>query len=332
MTVRHYTAVVLLPLAIAAGCNERAPAAPTQAPSPSAAQSATVEMTGVVRGDDGVPIVGATVRVNTLTGTWYSQVSATTNAQGAYTLPISGLSGLMPGPPGTQNAIAFAYVSADGCVVPPACGYEPDYRYVLSATPLVQDFRLHRISTITAGESTVLTVEPHVTICVNNVQDMHPWPTEFVCRTVRIVAPADGVMTVEANPVDAGTAAPGLEVETGGGDGPCCFERLANPTSLPVAKGTVVKASVEVPWGTSGNHATFPIGNPSERYDYGPYDVMERVDADRMLIIRGTVTAGLSATGIQGTLSGGIVLASHDMFRIHASCYGTEHGFEMVRR
>jgi hypothetical protein len=123
----------------------------------------------------------------------------------------------MTGPPGTQTAVAFAYVSTEPCTTPatpPACGYEADYRYVLSATPLTQDFRLRRISGITAGESTVLTVEPHDTICVNNVQDMHPWPTEFICRTVRIVAPVDGVMTIEAIPANAGALLPDLEVET----------------------------------------------------------------------------------------------------------------------
>jgi hypothetical protein len=111
-------------------------------------------------------------------------------------------------------------------------------------------------------------------------------------------------------------------------DGPHLTVGLSGADFLVIGgRGDAFKGFID-----AGNHATFPIGNPSERYDYGPYDVMERVDADRMLIIRGTVTAGLSATGIQGTLSGGIVLASHDMFRIHASCYGTEHGFEMVRR
>jgi hypothetical protein len=84
----------------------------------------------------------------------------------------------------------------------------------------------------------------------------------------------------------------------------------------------------------AGNRVTFPIGNPSEFYDYGPYDLMERVADGRVLVVRGNVTAGLSATGIPGTLSGGILLATVDPYvlRVHASCYGTAHGFEMVRR
>ena len=275
MTIRHYVAVVLLPIAIGAACNGRPPTTPTRrgepvstgpvpvpAPAPPfGLPPATVEMTGVVRGDDGSPLVAAKVTVSALAssapGTWYSYASAATNALGAYTLRFSGVSGVLTGPAGTQTAVAFAYVSAEQCTTLatlPTCGYEPDYRYVLSATPLIQNFRLHRVSMITAGESTVLTVAPDDTICVNNVQDMHPWPNEFVCRTVRVVAPADGVMTLEAVPVDAGTAPPNLEVETVG-DIVCCSERIANPASLPVTKGTVVKASVEVPWGTAGNHS-----------------------------------------------------------------------------
>ena len=60
---------------------------------------------------------------------------------------------------------------------------------------------------------------------------------------------------------------------------------------------------------------------------------MERFDDGRVLIVRGTVTAGLSSTGISGTLSGGIVLATLEPnLHIHASCYGTAHRFELVRR
>ena len=84
----------------------------------------------------------------------------------------------------------------------------------------------------------------------------------------------------------------------------------------------------------AGNNVTFPIGNPAESYDYGPYDLMERSADGRVLIVRGTVTAGLSPTGISGTLSGGILLVSMKTYleKVHASCYGAGHAFEMVRR
>ena len=87
----------------------------------------------------------------------------------------------------------------------------------------------------------------------------------------------------------------------------------------------------------AGNRVTFVIGNPPDynRYTYGPWDLIERVDSGRVLIVGGSITAGLSSTGISGTLSGGILLASLEPSRtpqIHASCYGTAHRFELVRR
>ena len=83
----------------------------------------------------------------------------------------------------------------------------------------------------------------------------------------------------------------------------------------------------------AGNHLMFFIGDPSDYYNYGPYDVVERIDGASALIISGTVTARLSSSGISGTLSGGFSLSSLDPFpRIHEFCYWNSHRFEMVRR
>ena len=256
MTARRFAALVLLPIAIAAGCNGAAPMTPSEKAgsigTPGDLSSAS-EMTGVVRGEDGVPLDAATITLNFQVSSASGlrpDVSATTNAAGEYTLRFTPVSS-------SATPMALAYVRTAECTAPgePVCRHDPDYRYINSTKPLVQDFRLHRISTITAGQSTVLTVAHDDAICVNNVQDMHPWLEEFVCRTVRVVAPTDGVMTIEAVAVDAGSPFPGLEVETAGGDGVCCSERLGNPSSLLVTRGTVVKASVEVPLGTAGAHS-----------------------------------------------------------------------------
>lgn len=112
-------------------------------------------------------------------------------------------------------------------------------------------------------------------------------------------------------------------------DGPRLTARLSGADFLVTGgRGDAFNGFVD-----AGNHVTFPIGNPSENYDYGPYDLMERLADGGVLIVRGTVTAGLSSTGISGTLSGGILLVTLEPYlRVQASCYGAAHGFEMVRR
>jgi hypothetical protein len=167
------------------------------------------QLTGVVTADDGTPVSGAKIVVNFLVsavpGTHYSETSGMTNGLGVYTIDFTAVPGAMKGPGGTDDAVAFAFAETPGCLgpaAPSACAHEGDSRYILSTNQhAIQDFHLRRITRITAGGSTVLTIAPDDAICVNNVQDMHPWPSEFVCRTVRIVATGDGIMTVEAIPV-----------------------------------------------------------------------------------------------------------------------------------
>ena len=60
----------------------------------------------------------------------------------------------------------------------------------------------------------------------------------------------------------------------------------------------------------AGNRVTFAIGDPSDEYHYGPYDLVERIDDARALIVSGSVTAELSSTGISGTLSGAFLLSA----------------------
>ena len=43
----------------------------------------------------------------------------------------------------------------------------------------------------------------------------------------------------------------------------------------------------------AGNRLMFFIGDPSDYYNYGPYDLVERIDDVSALIISGTVTARL---------------------------------------
>ena len=88
-----------------------------------------------------------------------------------------------------------------------------------------------------------------------------------------------------------------------------------------------------------GNRVTFAIGDPIyyyEYYNFGHYDLVERMSNTSNLLISGKVTAGLSSRGISGTLNGAFMVTQAAVppatTRIQASCYGTAHRFEMVRR
>jgi hypothetical protein len=95
---------------------------------------------------------------------------------------------------------------------------------------------------------------PDDTLCVNNAQDTPGLGPDYVCRSVRIVAPSDGIMTVEALSTQGG-AHPPLELETVNVS-PCCSERIANPTSIQVTAGTEVVARVEIVSGSAGQSFT----------------------------------------------------------------------------
>ena len=68
--------------------------------------------------------------------------------------------------------------------------------------------RPFRQARITAGESAVLAVAPDDKVCASDA-----WPgRELICGTLRVVAPQDGTMTIEAVPGQSRLAAPTLEV------------------------------------------------------------------------------------------------------------------------
>ena len=89
------------------------------------------------------------------------------------------------------------------------------------------------------------------TLCVNNSQDSPGLGQDYVCRSVRIVAPTDGIMTLEALST-LGGAHPPLELEIVGGY-ICCS--LRNPTSIQVTAGTEVKVSVEMVLGSPASQS-----------------------------------------------------------------------------
>lgn len=172
------------------------------------------------------PIAGATVV--------FSQnhsPSATTDSAGNYSLI-----GLPAPPSGTAMVWATAL------------SYEDDLRYYRETS---QDFRLYPIERIPAGGSALVTVRPDDSLCWNNTHEPG-YGSDYVCRIVRI-EPTDGVMTVEAFPLDGGPRLP-LVVAASAGDR-LLVERSGNPVSVQVGGATEIKAFVEIDSDSSTTHS-----------------------------------------------------------------------------
>ena len=163
------------------------------------------------------PITGAVVSIN-------GRYRAITDSAGVYSL-----AGLLDAGSNTDTTRVFAE------------NYVDDYRYIRGT---IQNVRLYRIERIVAGKSTLVTIAPDDTLCVNNMQDSPGIGPDYVCRSAFIVAPSDGAVTVEAVSTHDG-AHPPLEVETRGVS-PCCSERIGNPTTIHATAGTTIVANVEM--------------------------------------------------------------------------------------
>jgi hypothetical protein len=208
------TALVVL-LFVAAGCGGGGPVTPTR---PSQSFSAT----GIVTDDQGAPVGGATVTIRHWLGGMISAPSVETDASGRYTI------GFTADTAGTTGMQAEIFDLA----------YERYLRSIMpTSSSLVENFRLHRVNRVTAGDSIVLSVTP-------DNGDCQGW-LNGPCGRVRVAVPADGNLRIEAVPTQAGAALPQLEV--------CCVagnERYGNPVTISVTAGT--EQSVEVGQASSG--------------------------------------------------------------------------------
>lgn len=144
---------------------------------------------------------------------------------------------------------AFAYV------VTSRPNYETDRRFVLgSATSVVQPIRLHASRLVTAGDSVSLMISSTDPV----YQELDTSPASdgtFLCRTVRVRAAADGVLSVTAVPAQPGFAPPLVEL-----DSPDESNLLAFGTgtvSKPVHAGDVVEVRVA---------ATIQAGAPTQSF------------------------------------------------------------------
>jgi hypothetical protein len=179
--VRHAAALVGA-IALVSACGPDGPTgtstgSPPTAPSTTApvppSRAAQITLTGrVTDSDSSDPIADAVVSIN-------GRYSARSDASGRYSVA---------GP--LDLSFDYTYVSAPG--------YESDYRFISGMLDGRQDFRLHPIDRIQAGESKAVTVAPDDSLCVNNVQDMPGVGPSFLCRSLRVLAPSSGVLTIES--------------------------------------------------------------------------------------------------------------------------------------
>jgi hypothetical protein len=210
-TVKRGCVVLLATLASTWACNDSKETATS--PSPSAGITLNGRVTDAATGG---PIAGAVVSIN-------GRYRGTTDNSGNFS--VAGL---------LDYGHDYTYVSAEN--------YVADFHYIRGR---IQNVHLHRIERIVAGESKLVTIAPDDTLCVNNVQDTPGLGPDYVCRSVLVVAPHDGAVTIEAVSTRDG-ARPPLEVETVGVS-PCCSERISNPTTIQVTAGTVIVVNVEMP-------------------------------------------------------------------------------------
>jgi hypothetical protein len=197
-------------------------------------QPAGIALTGrVADAVTGIPIAGATVSIN-------GRYRGTSDNSGQFSV-----AGLLD----SGNHSDYTYVSAEN--------YASDYRLIRGT---IQNVRLYRIERIVAGQSKVVTVAPDDTLCVNNAQD-EPGHQDHLCRSVYVMAPNDGAVTIEAVSTLDG-AHPQLEVEAVG-VAPCCSERIGNPTTITVAAGTSIVVNVEMPSSSTSSQSFLVTTSPA---------------------------------------------------------------------
>jgi hypothetical protein len=240
---------VVLLVTLASACSgSRSPTAPAATPSPTPAPIpapvpppiSTFHLTGVATDDDGNPVAGANITIQPYQTTRVPSVSVVTDGAGFYSVDFDAMRYF----PGGWVATSRAEKSA----------YELSTNYIYPATgtsqTALQNVHLYRIRRIAAGASLSLTVLPDDTFCGFN--------DEWRCRTVRIAAPTDGMMTVEVIPTESAAALTGLEmfvvVSMGSPPYRCC----SRTASLPVVAGTEVVANVLLEW-TARNSQSFTL-------------------------------------------------------------------------
>jgi hypothetical protein len=245
VTATRFAAALVTTCAL--GCGSPAPTAPTLAPSPFAPEAASTcsprltcevvsfQITGVATDDDGRPVPGANVTIAPWKfGPVAPRIFLATDAAGFYRAEFEAM----------RDAVGGV-----GNVVVEHSGYENNARYLGPAVPqeMTQNFHLYRIRRIAPGESVALTVRPNDPSC--------GFDGEWICRTVRIITPRAGTLTVTLtshNPQNETGLEVFQRVPAGVSFRPRC---CARHVEIEAEAGAEVVANVLVWWDTKAPHA-----------------------------------------------------------------------------
>jgi hypothetical protein len=183
-------------------------------------------------------VTGATVRVYPYIydGPRGASPSGVTDGAGFYRIDFDAQTNTDP------SNLMIAEVEAE------SPGHEKTGNYVSrSATgseTVSQNLHLYEIKRITADESTFLTVELNDTVLC--------FEGDFVCRTVHIVVPKDGRMSVEAVPTSSAANA-GLEID--GQRGSCLPSGCSLTASMQVTAAQEVVAKIGIREGSTASQS-----------------------------------------------------------------------------
>lgn len=225
---------------------------------------------GIVTDDAGAPLPGARVELDYIpTSNPYpqaiTQLQIMTDADGKFSTDIVAVpfrDGQAP------MSAAFGMVltvgPADLSYQQPMT-YDWDYHYLEPAQASDLHIQLHRSRQITPGDSLEVTIvtgdvsKPTDAICLNNVTDMHPWPTETVCRSFYVMPNADGVLSIWAGTCEVACSPVGIEAESTDWSTYDWTNYPAGTLQTSVKSGLPVRVDVNVPWTPGYSSQTFML-------------------------------------------------------------------------
>ena len=182
----------------------------SQLPVASSPPGETFTVSGDVTDEQGAPVASAPVIMAHWLGGRARRPSALTDAAGHYVIEFAA----NPWTNATGRYAARAEIIIED--------YDWYWRNVMAAgSQLVENFRIHRVKRIAAGESVVVPVSVENGDCTGWL--FNP------CGRARVTVPVNGNLTVQAISPDESTAAPNIEV--------CCVngnEVQGNPVTLRV--------------------------------------------------------------------------------------------------
>ncbi len=224
---------------------------------------------GIVTDDAGTPLPGARVELDYAPSTYppqpVIQLQILTDADGKFSTDVLAMpfrNDQMP------MSAAFGMIltlgPADLSYQQPMT-YDLDYRYLEPAQASDLHIQLHRSRQINPGDSLEVTIvtgdvsKPTDAICLNNATDMHPWPTETVCRTFYVMPNADGLLTIWAGTCQVACSPVGIEAESIDWRTLEWVNYPAGTLQIAVTNGLPVRVDVNVPWSSGYASQTFML-------------------------------------------------------------------------